>query len=298
MTPLLNRQHLLLALLDALGGRSGNRNFQELLFLFCQENPGAGLYEFVPSRYGAFSFTSYADRRELVAAGLLHDTEAGWEITPDGRTATKAHRYGAIDGFVREFGQLHGDGLVREAYRRYPWFATRSEIAHLVFSDDHDARHRIEEAATVKVQASLLSIGYQGRSLEGYLNELLRAGASQLIDVRRNPSSRQYGFSKSALDVACQSVGIIYRHFPELGVPPEGRRSPKTQADFDAIFVAFVGAGMPQHDKILSEIAAWLRAGDRIALTCYERDPGRSHRRCVAGVLEKDYKIGATAVHL
>src|SRR4051812_32339101 len=66
VTPLLNRQQVLLALLDTLGGRSWNRNFQELLFLFTQEHPAAGLYEFVPCKYGAFSFTSYADRRELV----------------------------------------------------------------------------------------------------------------------------------------------------------------------------------------------------------------------------------------
>ncbi len=298
MTSLLNRQHVLLALLDTLGGRSGNRHFQELLFLFSQENPTAGLYEFVPCRYGAFSFTSYADRRELVAGGLLHDTEAGWEITDSGSAAIRGHRHSAIDGFVHEFGHLHGDALAREAYFRYPYFATRSQMVIELFAADPEAQRRVEEARDVTVQASLLSIGYQGRSLEGYLNELLRAGVSQLLDVRRNPSSRQYGFSKPALDVACQSVGIIYRHVPELGVSPENRKAPKSQAEFDAICESFVKGGLPQHHRLLTEISAWIRAGDRIALTCYERDPGRSHRRCVSGVLEKDFAIGATTVHL
>ena len=63
---LFTRQKCLLALLDALGGTEGNRDFQKLLFLYCQEtNPSAG-YEFVRYRFGAFSFTSYADCRRLV----------------------------------------------------------------------------------------------------------------------------------------------------------------------------------------------------------------------------------------
>jgi hypothetical protein len=298
VTPLVNRQHLLLSLLDALGGHCGNRDFQEFLFLFSQENPTAGLYEFVPCKYGALSFTSYADRREMVTAALLLDTEASWEITDKGRSVIRPGRHTPLEGFVREFGHLRQESLVRETYRRHPWFATRSELANVVFADEPDALRRIDEARAVGVHASLLSIGYQGRSLEGYLNELLRAGASQLIDVRRNPSSRQYGFSRSALDLACQSVGILYRHFPELGVSPESRGNPRTQDDFETIYQGFVREGLPQHDRVLSEISAWIRAGERVALTCYDRDPGRSHRRCIAGVLERHFGIRTATVHL
>jgi hypothetical protein len=44
---LLNRHRLLLGLLDALGGRVGNMDFQKLLFLYCrQASPSP--YEFVP----------------------------------------------------------------------------------------------------------------------------------------------------------------------------------------------------------------------------------------------------------
>jgi len=298
VTPLLVRQQVLLALLGALGGRAANRDFQELLFLFSQEHPTAGLYEFVPCKYGAFSFTSYADRRELSATGFLVDTEAAWQMTEAGHAAIKGHRRHAVDGFAQEFGHLHGDALVREAYLRHPYYAIRSEVAERVFANDASALRSIDQARGCSVKASLMSIGYQGRSLEGYLNELVRAGVSQLIDVRRNPSSRQYGFSKGALDVSCQSVGILYRHLPELGIAPEGRRSLRTQSDFDAVYENFVRDGLPQHHAVLAEIAAWIRAGERIALTCYERDPGRAHRRCVAGVLEKSYAIHTATVHL
>lgn len=72
---MLYRQKRLLSLLDSLGGRAGNLDFQKLLFLYCQEVSASPVYEFVPYKFGAFSFTSYADRRKLVEQGFLEDDE-------------------------------------------------------------------------------------------------------------------------------------------------------------------------------------------------------------------------------
>jgi hypothetical protein len=82
---LLNRQNCLLGLLDALGGRVSNLDFQKLLFLYCQEDAVAP-YEFVPYKFGAFSFTSYADRRKLLERGLLVDEEQVWALTAADRS--------------------------------------------------------------------------------------------------------------------------------------------------------------------------------------------------------------------
>ena len=60
---LFDRQKRLLCLLDALGGDVGNLDFQKLLLLFCSGGTVGQPYEFVPYKFGAFSFTSYADRR-------------------------------------------------------------------------------------------------------------------------------------------------------------------------------------------------------------------------------------------
>src|SRR5580698_10272820 len=82
---LFDRQKCLLALLDAHNGEVGNLDFQKLLFLYCQEveeNP----YEFVPYKYGGFSFTSYADKRRLIDQGLLADEERIWKLTKAGKS--------------------------------------------------------------------------------------------------------------------------------------------------------------------------------------------------------------------
>lgn len=85
---LFQRQRLLLCLLDALGGEKCPTDFQKLLFLFTQQQDKPS-YEFVPYKFGCFSFTSYADKRRLVERGLLADDETRWALTEDGRTATK-----------------------------------------------------------------------------------------------------------------------------------------------------------------------------------------------------------------
>jgi hypothetical protein len=56
LVKLLDRQRLLLALLDAVGEPVGHTDFQKLLFLYTQECEAARGYEFVPYELGAFSF--------------------------------------------------------------------------------------------------------------------------------------------------------------------------------------------------------------------------------------------------
>ncbi|NUQ38072.1 MAG: DUF488 domain-containing protein [Caldilineales bacterium] len=286
---LFDRQRQLLALLDALGGRAGNLDFQKLLFLYCQEPGWAAAYEFVPYKYGAFSFTSYADRRKLIERGLLADDEHHWELTDAGKHAARSAGAGGQDlgTFARRYKALRGDALVVETYRRYPYYATRSEIAERVLRTDPAALQRIAEARSAPQRAALSTIGYEGRTLESYLNGLLKAGVSLLCDVRRNPISRKYGFSKSTLAKGCEGVGIRYEHLPELGIASEQRRSLETQADYDALFEEYERESLPAQQRALETIQDWIQSGQHVALTCYERLPERCHRHCVAEALEQ-----------
>ena len=86
---LFDRQKRLLALVDALGGEVGNLDFQKLLFLYCREVEAEPVYEFVPYKFGGFSFTSYADKRRLTEQWLLVDEERSWKLTAAGRTVAK-----------------------------------------------------------------------------------------------------------------------------------------------------------------------------------------------------------------
>jgi hypothetical protein len=297
---LLARQKHLLALLDAFDGAVGNLDFQKLLFLYCQEPRAVALYEFVPYRLGAFSFTSYADRRRLAGKGLIEADDQTWRLTDLGRKA--AREYGELDSEGRIFAEKHnalrGDALLAETYRRFPYYGIRSEIAGRVLQGDVMALRRIEEARPKRRGPGIATIGYEGRSIEGYLNELLGTGVTVVCDVRRNPLSRKYGFSKSTLTKGCEGVGIRYAHLPELGIASEDRRGLKTQMDYDALFEIYERKNLPQQKEALFQIRSWVENGERVALTCFERLPQQCHRHCVADALEQTFGRTFVPAHL
>jgi hypothetical protein len=296
---LYERQKLILALVDALGGDIGGQDFQKLLLLYCLEEAEDPPYEFVPYRFGGFSFTSYADKRRLIEKGFLADESRAWKLTPAGKAAPVQESVRAMARrFSRRYEGLRGDTLVAETYRRYPYYAIRSEIAERALSCDAESLGAIQAARLQKGQPGLCTIGYEGRSLEGYLNLLIGDGVTLLCDVRRNPLSRKYGFSKSTLMNGAAGVGIRYEHMPELGIASEARRELRTQADYDALFDAYFRESLPRQVKALIQIMGWVEKGERVALTCYERLPEQCHRTSVAKALEERFGTTCTPIHL
>ena len=295
---LFERHRVLLTLLDALGGQVSPTDFQKLLFLYTrkQETPS---YEFVPYRFGCFSFSSYADKRRLIEQGLLEKDADQWTLTSEGRSTIRKRAVQPLLAarFNREHAALRGNDLVAEVYRKYPYYATRSEIVDKVLKDRTE-KEIVAKERPVKAAAGLLTIGYEGKCLETYLNQLLRAGVTVLCDVRRNPLSRKYGFSKTTLRGACESLGIRYEHLPELGIPSEERRELNTQADYDALFVDYERDSLPLQTEALARIRSWIQEGDSVALTCFELHPHQCHRHCVAEALEAAGGKHLRATHL
>jgi len=292
------RQRQLLALLDALGGRVGNLDFQKLLFLYCQEPGSTEFYEFVPYRFGAFSFTSHADRRKLIERGYLIEDEKDWRLTDEGSRVAGQSQDLQVSAFARQHRRLRGDALVAETYRHFPYYATRSEIAERVLHGDDVALQNIEAARPKTKAAALATIGYEGRTLESYLNALLHAGVTLLCDVRKNPISRKYGFSKKTLANGCERVGIRYEHVPQLGITSDKRRNLDTQDDYDKLFADYEANSLPKQKEALAEIRRWMRSGEHVALTCYERLPEQCHRHCVADALRRNAGKRIVAKHL
>jgi len=284
---LFDRQKRLLGLLHALGGTVGRLDFQKLLLLYCEDHPSVAPYEFIPYKFGAFSFSSYADRRKLAERGLIEDHDREWRLTRAGAATAKGLRIDTktFAEFASKHRTLRGDALVANTYRRFPYYAIRSEIADRVLAGDHAALRQIEDARPTAKGLPLSTIGYEGRTLEGYLNELIRAGVTVLCDVRRNAVSRKYGFSKSTLARGCEGVGIRYEHVPELGIASEDRRGLTGDADFRALFADYRHEAIPKQGPALKRIRDWVANGDRVALTCYERSAESCHRHCVAEAL-------------
>lgn len=296
---LYDRQRLLLALVDALEGATAGTDFQKLLFLYTKEWQAEPSYDFVPYQFGSFSFSSYADKRRLIERALLEDDPSRWVLTDTGRLAVRGEK--VLGDRTRRFAAAHrlrGDALIAEVYRRYPYYATRSKIAERVLPKAAD-RAAIAAAQPATKGPGLVTLGYEGRSLEAYLNALLKDSVTMLCDVRRNPLSRKYGFAKSTLSKACENVGIRYEHVPELGIASAERKELKTQADYDALFAEYERKSLPLQGEALKKISGWIqREGQRVALTCYEAEPCQCHRHCVAEALERLGGVSLTPQHL
>ena len=133
---------------------------------------------------------------------------------------------------------------------------------------------------------ALLTIGYEGKTLDAYVAQLTSAEVSVLCDVRHNPLSRKRGFSKKALAAACNTVGIRYEHLAQLGIPTAERRDIKTPRDRELLFQRYSRITLRREKAALETIRRWiLEEGERVALTCFEANPCDCHRNCVARVL-------------
>jgi uncharacterized protein (DUF488 family) len=126
----------------------------------------------------------------------------------------------------------------------------------------------------------LMTIGYEGLSLEQFFAELKAAGVEILVDVRQMPLSRKKGFSKNALREAACTNGIDYVHLVEFGCPKNIRNDYKASGDWNQYTKSFLShlAGLDTAVIKLSQMAL----ARRCCLVCYEADPNTCHRLFVA----------------
>ncbi len=289
--PIINyRQKALVGLLSALGGSAGNTDFQKYLFLYAQEFEDTPSFEFVPYKYGCFSFQSYADKRRLIEIGALEDA-ADWKLSSD--FLAQSGYNSKFDEFVATRGKLKGDCLIKYVYKTYPYYAINSEIAEKKLTTEE--LKMVDSSRPSFDQPCFFTIGYEGSSFEGYLNRLLQNGVHMLIDVRRNPLSRKYGFSKKILSETVEKLGIKYLHIPELGIAAEKRRELITQSDYDQLFDEYECQELTDNKASIRRIANLMKQHHRIAITCFEAHVCMCHRGRVANALSEladwDYDI-------
>lgn len=278
------RQKILLALIEAFGGRVNRLDLQKYLFLFTQTCQQERSYDFVPYKYGCFSFQSYADRKNLTA--LRHLTsEDDWQLSNSGHLGTIDESDGQkIVSFQKHYKGLSGDSLVREVYRRYPYYAINSEMAARLLSSRELAN--IEAARPKADDYCFFTIGYEGSSFENYLNRLIQNNVKMLCDVRKNPISRKYGFSKLTLADTLNKLGIAYVHIPALGIVSEKRQSLNSQADYDRLLDEYERTTLLKGASDFTALYKLFREHRRVAITCFEAQPHMCHRGRVAKALE------------
>lgn len=273
-------------MMELLGGEVEKLRFQKLLFLYAMKKPQPE-YDFVPYKFGCYSYSAKADMNTMVKKGILSETDHAYiQQGHDGYLTKLKHQdQKLLQQVVAEYGHMNNTALIRHTYVTFPFYAINSTIAHEVLPEEyHD---RITIARPADESPTLFTIGYEGISLEKYLQKLILNNVKLLVDVRKNPLSMKYGFSKTLLQRFCNSLDIAYLHIPEVGIVSDKRKQLATQADYDHLFADYCKTTLQETNPEQKHILALLNKYKRIALTCFEAEPCQCHRKHLAEAIQE-----------
>jgi len=293
---ILKKQLLLLALLEKWGGELSNTDMQKYLFLLTMhQDKNKRSYHFIPYKYGCFSFNAYSDKRNLIEKGLLKDSD-DWKLSENQGGfyfMLASEDRCVLEKIKKNFGHIHGNELIRYIYLNYSYYAVKSEILAQVLSKPEVSR--VKKYIPQNNIKALYTIGYEEISIEEYINCLINEDVKILFDVRKNPISRKYGFSKKTLQNALETVGIGYRHLPRLGIPGDMRMDLHDIEDYNRLFDIYEKEILSTCHDLLEMIYRSLLENERVGLTCFERLPRYCHRtraaREIARLFQKDLSI-------
>ena len=127
----------------------------------------------------------------------------------------------------------------------------------------------------------LWTIGYEGKTFDEFLNQLLAAGVQRVIDVRAVAASRRPGFSKTALAAALRREGVDYLQLRDLGTPKAGRDAARKGRTAEMRGIYGLHLETPEAELAMEQALA-AAADRRSALLCYEAEARCCHRAMVA----------------
>ena len=290
------RRKIFLALLSVFEGELNNTDFEKLLFLYCMFAK-KNYYDFFPYKYGCFSHISYQDKRVLMKQGFLKESETFvLAKKEDHLQAITDEDRALLNKFSVQFRTCRGNGLIRRTYLDYPHFASKSEIAESVLNH--------EELAIAKTynkresRKTLFTLGYEGLTIDAYINKLITNNIAAVIDVRRNPLSMKYGFSKTKLKLYLEKAGIAYFHIPQLGIESKLRKNLDNPADYAALFEIYKNDHLPTKGEHLETVKQLLDEYKRAALTCFEAEHSFCHRNKITEWLGNDVTFKEKIEHI
>ncbi len=281
-----NAERIILTLLLTESTSITKLKLVKLLFLLNREGVD-GAYDFLPYKYGPFSFQLYRDLTKLAQDGWIYDDSL--QISPGrkGEALSEARKLPTITrdkliDIYSLYGRLSEDALIKTVYAKHPEFTFKSELKKIA-------------ASVPKAPLSIYTIGYEGASIDSFLNVLLQRGITRLIDVRSNPISRKWGFAKSTLSGLCEKTGIEYVHIPELGITSDRREGLATKDDYRTLLDKYERQYLPILEGKIRDALLLIGAAPS-ALVCMEADVQMCHRGRLANKMAK--MIQLPVVHL
>ena len=135
--------------------------------------------------------------------------------------------------------------------------------------------------------ADFFTIGYTGRPIQEFIDALVTNEVRTLVDVRQHPVSKyRPEFSKKNLCRLVNDIGLLYVHFPELGVPRDIRAKAIQSGSRDIIWDWYDQNVITEY--IGHNLHHFLNFVEHpVALMCVEIAPQECHRHRLSLALER-----------
>ncbi|HMZ59136.1 MAG TPA: DUF488 domain-containing protein [Leptospiraceae bacterium] len=291
------RRKIILALLKTFNGKLSNSDLQNLLFLFAQRQLKPS-FDFLPFRSGCHSPQANQDLKTMIKYNMVKEEADDWILADTKNYIQSLNKKDQQDlpSFASEYSDLRGVPLMRYVYKKYPFYAIKTEYAESILSSEEMAA--VNSVRPRNSEPALFTVGYEGKSVEQYVTQLIKEDIKILCDIRKNPMSMKFGFSKSQLKGILEGAGIDYVHIPGLGIDSGKRQNLKTQNDYEKLFAEYEKTTLIQNKSDLAELANLFRKNGRIALTCFESDHHSCHRSRTANALHPLLPKNTPLVHL
>lgn len=218
-----------------------------------------------------YCITIYEDKKLLVNKQILQDL-SNWAPAPE------SYR------FAKNLDMIEKLSLQK----------LKNDVEKNLVTDDVIAENYANYFKPIDIkhdQTIFYTIGYEGLNLEQYLNRLLKHKVHCLCDVRRNPYSQKFGFTKAELMSALKIVGIEYIHIPDLGISSALRQDLKSDSDYYNLFKHYevdILSHQAHNIKLLKNLLAKYK---RISITCFEAKISQCHRSKIANLMREEYTV-------
>ena len=174
---MLTRERIALKVLEEADGRLSKTVFVKLMFLLRMETElkrHPSFYDFVPYKYGPYSFALYRDLYRLESHGYVTEGDDYFalneKLSIEAKHQTKklARNFQcAVVDIVERYGQMKLSLLIKDVYDRYRWYALNSE---------RPERRSFSIPPRPKASPAVYTIGYEGKTVDAFFNYLLQKG--------------------------------------------------------------------------------------------------------------------------
>ncbi len=274
---LINRQKCLYYFLENTNECS-KLNLAKIFFTISKEsniNQNFKFYNFLPYKFGPYSFELFHDLEKLEKENVIKTDEKQIKFLGKKNKINIPKKISKnVDHFIKNFSKMNEKELINYVYNRYPEYTIFSKIE--------------KRKKYIRDQKGIYTIGYEGKSIDDFLNELIQNKVEYLIDVRKNPWSMKFGYKKYQLKSLTDKINIKYKNMSELGIISEKRKDLNTKKDYKKLLEEYSKNLIHKDNEI--NFLKKLAEKHKTALMCFEKDPEICHRRILG---EKLINIGA-----